>query len=175
MITYKKGNALDIHQSDKTYIIHCCNAQNAFGAGFAQAVAQKYPVVKNAYHDWFNYDIDHYEILNWRSNDIPKLGCIQFVDVQKDLVFVNMIGQEYYYNSNSKKYPAYDAIEKNKRFVSYDALVECFKSLKSEVQREDKGYTIQSPRLGSGLAGGDWRIIEAIMESSGLDFVVYDL
>ena len=62
-------------------IIHCCNDIGVMGAGVAAAIAQKWPNVKSEYKKWH------------RGKQGFKLGNVQFVKVEDDLVVCNMIGQ----------------------------------------------------------------------------------
>jgi hypothetical protein len=166
MILYKTGNALDIDPAfDTTVIIHCCNDQNAFGAGFARAITKKFPIVKSAYHDWFR-DED-FKIPDWTSTTAePDLGECQNVFLEsegKRVIVINMIGQKGYGSSGGKRY------------VKYDSLLQCLEHVKRVAEGIRGSYTIQAPRFGSGLAGGDWKVIEALIKSVGLDITIYDL
>lgn len=61
--------------------------------------------------------------------------------------------------------------------IRYDAVLEGLRTLADYAI--GLGASIHMPRIGCGLAGGDWRIIEAIIQVSlidpGIDVTVYDL
>ncbi len=61
----------------------------------------------------------------------------------KNKVILNCITQEFYGKDN-------------KRYVSYDAVDECMQEL--NIYEE-----IAMPKIGAGLGGGDWSVIEAII------------
>lgn len=48
-----------------------------------------------------------------------------------------------------------------RRYVSYDAIANAMAAVEENLY----GETIAMPKIGSGLAGGDWNVIEAIIES----------
>lgn len=61
-------------------------------------------------------------------------------------VVVNMVVQENYGRDN-------------KRYVSYDAVSQCF----AEAAHLLRNTTLNIPRIGAGLGGGNWNIIEQII------------
>jgi len=85
------------------------------------------------------------------------LGYVQFVSAvqpvaQKGnpLVITNCFTQDFYGT--------------DKRYVDYEAVAQCFAVLNKRVgMYTDKPLNI--PKIGAGLAGGDWNVISAIIES----------
>jgi len=128
-------------------IPHVCNNINLFGAGFAKAIADKYPIVKENFH-----------MLSIKA----KLGYTQFVEAKKEntyghkIIFANMIAQ------NGIK------SHKNIRPLNYAALVYCMNNVKSYIQEFKKAdgnrIEIHCPKFGSGLAGGDWKFISELIK-----------
>lgn len=134
MIEYIKGDVL--HNSNtKRIIAHVCNNVGGFGKGFALAVAKKYPMVKKRYNEWYNSQFIY--------KDVFQLGDWQDVFIDDNLTFVNMLCQNGYKS------------EINPCPLDYDALERCLYGLDCMNRVE-----IWMPRIGSGLAGGDWRKIE---------------
>lgn len=128
---------------------HVCNNVNAFGAGFAGAVAGYYPEVKENYH------------LLGSSFLSNNLGYVQFVDVYKDqkfghkLIFANMIAQNGLINKN------------NQRPLNYLALVKSMVSVGKYIQQNfdsENRVQIHAPKFGSGLGGGNWLFIEELIK-----------
>jgi hypothetical protein len=130
---------------------HVCNNIDAFGAGFASAVAKNYPIVKENYHLLG---------LSFLKNN---LGYVQFVDVYKDstyghkLIFANMIAQNGLINTN------------NPRPLNYLALTKSMVSVAKYIQQNfsddhENKVQIHAPKFGSGLAGGNWNFIQDLIK-----------
>lgn len=58
-------------------------------------------------------------------------------------------------------------------YLDYEALKSCIE----EVNRTFTGHSVAMPKIGAGLAGGDWKEIERIIERESTHFqpVVYEL
>ena len=135
MITHKIGNLFD----DKhDYILHGCNSRGVMGSGFALQVKQMYPKVYEVYQAYC------------KQND-PKylLGSVCSV-VDGDIVFLNCITQDLYGYSKEK-------------FVSYDAVDMCMTKI-AECLPDDPNLKMAMPKIGAGLGGGNWEVIEAIVK-----------
>ena len=126
----------DLFNVTEGIIAQGCNAQGVMGSGVARIVRDKYPSAYEEYRDL--HKVHGLE-----------LGEVQIVKVKPNLYIANMITQEFY--------------GRTKREVSYDAIDECFDNL---MTRNFKEYTINIPKIGAGLGGGDWSIIEAIIKSN---------
>jgi hypothetical protein len=131
-----------------TIIAHVCNTVRAWGAGFVIPLGNTYPQVKQDYLAMPNADM--------------QLGHTQFVDVSPDITVANMIAQK--------------GIRPSKEGIPlrYGALHTCL----DEVQKRalEKGYTVSVPRIGAGLAGGEWPVIKSIiMATMKVDTYVYTL
>lgn len=79
MITYKNISVLDYEHKNPFIIPHIVNHSNQLGAGVAKALANKYPIVKSDYHDWYSYGPDF------------MLGEIQVLEVGLDIYVANML------------------------------------------------------------------------------------
>lgn len=80
------------------------------------------------------------------KGDISKLGTITFHKYPK-LTVVNA-------------YTQYDFVQTGQPNVNYDAIKQAFKEIKVQFS----GKKIGIPKIGAGLAGGDWNRIEKIIE-----------
>jgi O-acetyl-ADP-ribose deacetylase (regulator of RNase III) len=134
-LKYIKG---DLFTSQRPVIAHGCNCRGAFGSGVAGQIAQLYPEALQA-------SIDKFRLKGW------KLGDIQYVDLPVDppLTIVNMATQDTYGRQGVH--------------VNYDALRACFTQVLAYCQDSKLGLAI--PKVGAGLAGGDWGKIEDILVS----------
>lgn len=156
MINYVIGDATYPQGEGYKLIVHCCNNLGAWGSGFVVALSNRWPEPESAYRDQFN----------GLSRPGLSLGDVQFVHVEKDITVVNLIGQE------GVGAPV-DGIPP----VRYDAI---FKGMTKLAQfSEDTDFSLHMPRMGAGLAGGKWSIIEAIVDETlvarGIPVTVYDL
>ena len=142
MINYVKG---DLFESDAEVIAHGCNCRNGFGSGVAGIMARKYPKAKHSFHE--KYDED-----GW------KLGDVQFVRVWGK--------QEYVANCATQG--AY--LPRGVCHVDYDAVRTCMEKVKEFAK--SKSLRVAMPKIGAGLAGGDWDVIEKILEEVFVDYEV---
>lgn len=136
---------------------HVCNNVNAFGAGFAGAVAAHYPIVKENYH------------LLGSSFLKKNPGHTQFVTVYTEpkykykIIFANMIAQNGI------------ICEKNYRPINYAYLVKSMLNVKQYINNNfdtENRVEIHAPKFGCGLAGGRWEFIENIIEDIWENFTV---
>ncbi|WP_235004706.1 macro domain-containing protein [Listeria monocytogenes] len=113
--------------------------------------------------------------LNWKEpekayrkwykdkNDF-KLGEVQLIPVTDYISICNMIGQKGT-KTGSKGAP-----------IRYEAVESCLEKL-SEIAKEQQA-SIHMPRIGCGLAGGKWEIIEPIIRktliANDIEVYIYD-
>lgn len=127
-----------------SFIVHGCNAQGVMGSGVAKAIRDKYPA---AYEDYKSAIANH-------PYGEKLLGKVYACVMSDDKVILNAITQEFY-GKDGKKYVSYDAID--------EAMGRVAKFTKKP---------ISMPKIGAGLGGGSWRIIEAIIEARLPEHVV---
>lgn len=164
-IHYLDGDATEPIGEGKKFIIHVCNDAGGWGAGFVLALSAKWDAPEKSYREWFNYS----EMLGRADPDVAlvkdqlplwRLGEVQLVLVEPDIYVANIIGQH-----------GYSGIP-----IRYDALLTGLRQVAREAKTTQA--TIHAPRLGCGLAGGDWRIVAALLEvafvDEGIDVYVYD-
>ena len=117
-------------------IVHGCNCFCTMGAGIAKGIKAAFPAV---------FEAD----LATVKGDRVKLGTCTFAEIDRNgtrLVVVNAYTQFDYRGSGPK--------------VDYDAVRSCFRWIK----QQHSGKSIGLPKIGAGLAGGDWARIAAIVE-----------
>lgn len=117
-------------------IVHGCNAQGVMGSGVAKAVKDKYPEAYQKYYAEYLYGL-------------LTPGWISVYNPSRYLTIVSGITQEYY------------GRDKNVVYVDYDSLAEVFRKVKSIWP----GVPVHIPKIGAGLANGDWEIISRIIDT----------
>ena len=146
-IKYVVGDATAPQGEDRKIICHICNDLGAWGAGFVLALSKKW-----------RYPEDYY-----RARQTYPLGDVDILSVESDVFVANMIAQ-HGIRPDSKGVPP----------VRYDALKQALS--KVNVVAEQIGATLHMPRIGCGLAGGEWEEVEKVInEVVTVNVVVYDL
>lgn len=147
-ITFVKGDATNPQGDGDKIICHICNDVDKWGAGFVMALSKKWEAPEKAYHSMPKSDM--------------VLGNVQLVAVEPDITVANMIGQRSIRQKNSDYIP-----------IRYDAVKECLQKVNKHA--EENNATLHMPRIGCGLAGGDWFEIEKIIhEVVTVNVTVYD-
>ena len=135
------GNLLS---NETGILIHGVNCQKVMGSGIALQIKNQYPEVYDSYLEYFI------------ENPSP-LGEIDIVIIKPDLMIVNAFTQMYY-----GKNP-------NTRYVSYDAIDNCFKAIANFYESEElkhKNIPIRFPLIGAGKGNGNWHCIHEIILSN---------
>lgn len=130
-------------------IVHGCNCFCSMGAGIARAIQEEFPEA---------YAAD----LVTAKGDRNKLGDFSSATVKRDrhqITIVNGYTQFHFHG--------------DRVLVDYEAVQNVFRKIKEKFSGKRIGY----PKIGAGLAGGDWQRISGIIEEelAGEDhtFVVY--
>ncbi|MBA3012146.1 MAG: macro domain-containing protein [Proteobacteria bacterium] len=130
------GDLIQLALSGKfDVIIHGCNCFCSMGAGIARQIRDTFPLA---------YEAD----LETVSGDKKKLGSYSQATLKvgkKDLAIIN--GYTQYHYSGSMVLADYAAID----------------CLFARVKMDFSGKTIGYPKIGAGLAGGDWKKISDII------------
>lgn len=156
-IHYVIGDATKpiVKENENSLIVHCCNTLGAWGAGFVVPLGKRYPKAKESYLDYIR-------------NGNVKLGHVDEVKVADNIYVENLIGQSFLYKKKNGEIPC-----------NYLAIQYGFMNIIRNWKKKKEPYTIHMPRIGCGLAGGDWSIIEEIINRHlcyyGIDVFVYDL
>jgi len=151
-INYLDGDATNPQSEGQKLIIHVCNDIGAWGQGFVLAISKRWDKPEYEYHKWKN------------SGKLFSLGEVQFVEVTSDIIVANMVGQRGIRRNFSKPPIRYKAIDTCLSKVADKAI--------------ELNASIHMPRIGCGLAGGQWSEIETLIKknliSRNLDVFVYD-
>jgi O-acetyl-ADP-ribose deacetylase (regulator of RNase III) len=136
----------DILNIESGIIVHGCNNCGVMRSGLAKQVRYKYPEAYDEYLRMFQGDglkID--------------LGEISHIQITKYKIIVNAITQDGF-GYDGKKYVSYDAIE-----LSFSHVVELASKIEDEY---GKKLDIVFPKIGCGLGGGNWNIVEKIIDET---------
>lgn len=141
-IKYITGNILTPNTTSQSVLVcHQVNCRGVMGAGLAKQVRQKYPGTYAAYKEKCA------EIKQGRGG----LGDVQFCDYlsQSGYILANIFGQ--------------DGYGRNKQYTDYAALRKAF----AHIAHAFPNATIRIPyKMGCGLGGGEWSIVEQIIEET---------
>jgi O-acetyl-ADP-ribose deacetylase (regulator of RNase III) len=154
-IEYVAGDATTPAGPGPKIIAHVCNDAGGWGKGFVVAISRRWPEPEAAFRSWYRE----------RATNDFALGAVQLVPVADDLHVANMIGQHGRRPSPSDPPVRYQAVETALGTLGEKAL--------------ELGATVHMPRIGCGLAGGRWELIEPLIGNClirrGVAATVYDL
>lgn len=139
----------DLFQCSENIILHGCNSQGVMGTGVAKLIREKYPSAYTTYLAGY-----------------MELGTVTYAVQDDGKVIMNAVTQEFYGRQKDRVYVSYQAIEDALQRINWWAS-----------HSKDKSLVIAMPKIGAGLGGGDWEVIEGIIEKESTHFqpVVYEL
>ena len=143
-IVYRKGNVFE-GSDGLTVVAHQCNCRGSFGAGIAREIARRFPEVDRAQRLWY-------------QEGRQRLGAVQTVRTHSGLVIANLYAQDDWVHR-----PGWINTD-------YAALEHCLEALRDGMAAED---VLGMPKIGAGLGGGDWNVIEQIIEQVFQDRTLY--
>ena len=156
-IQYVIGDATRPKGDSNKVIVHICNDVGAWGRGFVMALSNRWPEPEKKYRHWHS---------NPKKASISfSLGNIQVVSVSETLSVCNLIGQRDI-RGRGRKTP-----------IRYKAVCRGLEKLALWAKENDA--SVHMPRIGCGLAGGDWETMGPIVQEALCDkyisVTVYDL
>lgn len=142
MIQTIHGNLFEnLNSNEFNIIIHGCNAQGKMNSGFAKELRERYPEAYTTYFDEYN-------------NHGLQLGTNVYYNIDNSTIIANAITQKYY---------GYDG----QKYVDYKSIESCFNDLNNFLLIcETEVVNVNFPKIGAGLAGGDWDTISNIIENT---------
>jgi len=175
-IHYTKGDATKPIGDGNKIVTHICNDIGAWGRGFVLAISKRWEFPELAYKKWYQYHRQKQSGLQAQTFDVGvtfssseqtfALGQVQFVQVEQDIIVANMIGQFHIRKAPDGTPP-----------IRYEAVSTCLRHVCAFAK--ERRATIHMPRIGSGLAGGNWDEIEGLIRQEltekGVDVWIYDL
>ena len=134
-------------------IVHGCNCFCKMGSGIAKQIVEKCPAA---------YEADK----ETSPGDKNKLGKITYAFMKGEGFYVVNAYTQFKYG--------YDG----ERYVDYDAVRSCFKKIKQKFgMKMGRQLKFGIPKIGCGLAGGDWEIVSKIideeMKGEDITLVIY--
>jgi O-acetyl-ADP-ribose deacetylase (regulator of RNase III) len=137
-----RGDATCPQARGMKIVAHVCNDLGGWGKGFVVAVSRRWPEPERQYRAW----------RRGRAGSDFGLGAVQLVQVQADIYVANMIGQRGMRHGSGGPPVRYPAIER------------CLNTLADHAAR--LRASVHMPRIGCGLAGGRWELIEPLITTS---------
>ena len=175
-----KGDLIELAKKGEFDVItHGCNCFCTMGAGIAVPMAKEFgcdwfPLERRTEMEEYPDGADGYEyeeIETGNVGDINKLGQIEYMTVpisqtlghriggyslpkSDDIILVTVVNSYTQYSPGSPL-PGFNIP------LDYQALALCMR----KINYTFKGKHIGLPKIGAGLAGGDWERIETIIQS----------
>jgi O-acetyl-ADP-ribose deacetylase (regulator of RNase III) len=151
-IQYLTGDATRPLGQGRKIIAHVCNDQGRWGKGFVKAISARWPESEKVYRAWFDEKAGF------------ELGAVQFIEVERETWVANMIGQHGMQDKDGVPPIRYAAVWSGLQKVAEKA--------------KELNASVHMPRIGCGLAGGEWSKIEPIIIETlckkDIDVTVYD-
>ena len=133
---------IDIFKCNAEAMVHCANTHCTFGSGIAKQIKERYPEA---------YAADCQTI----RGDKSKLGTFSWVKAKDGKYIYNLYGQADF--------------GRGMRQLNYEAFYTGLESIKKHIE-EHKLTTLSLPfHCGADRAGGNWHIINAMIESLWLN------
>lgn len=153
-IRLRHGSVLEPRNGGKKIICQLVNDKAIkWGGGVARKIAKRFPDAEKAYAE---------QVIQIPQRD--RLGRVIFSETREDLTIASLIGQEGF---GPSLFPR----------IRYAALQTCLEQVADRAA--SIGASIHMPKIGTGSAGGDWSIIEEILDDvmvrAGLFVTVYDV
>lgn len=144
MVKIVEGNILDAHEDVTCHQVNC---MGIMGSGLAKQIRNKYPEV---FIEYYAYCKRH-EILE------QMMGVAQHVKCYDGKIIANLFGQFRYGT--------------DRQYTDYAALECALRNMKQYAQSNQLSIAIPY-QIGCGLAGGNWDIVNKIIEEVFNDYNV---
>lgn len=174
-IKFKMGDATNPTNSGTKIIVHICNDVGGWGKGFVMAISKRWKEPEAEYRNWYkNKELEQTDTVKFErlerrdkysSEKKFELGNVLFVKVTDDIWIANMIAQR---DIRADKY--------GQPPIRYSFVSECLQRVRQFAKRQNA--SVHMPRIGCGLAGGQWPEIEEIINENLIGYeietTVYD-
>lgn len=150
------GDATQPQGEGNAIIVHICNDVGGWGKGFVLALSKRWSAPETAFRAWYR----------GQAEGAPphELGAVQLVEVEEGLFVANLIGQHKLKKTPEGPPVRYRAIQ--------EGLARC------RTHALENNASVHMPRIGCGLAGGRWEMIEPLVMTElvdhGVEVTVYD-
>lgn len=171
-IQYAIGDAT-VPMSDRpTVIMHLCNNVGVMNGGFVLPLRIRYPVNREFYELWYSLlqskvlvptGWQYIPMLDGSATQLYVSGSMQLGEFMvyphaptahtSDLWIANLIGQ---------------VLHGDPPYIRYPALQQAMEGLATLLLKDTHPVpmVVQCPRMGAGLAGGKWEMIEQMIEQT---------
>lgn len=157
--------------SEHVVIPHVCNDIGAWGSGFVVPLGAAYPAAKQSYKEWH----DKQTWTNPDGTEVPfELGQVQFVKVTEEITVANMVGQHQTCWSDFGPGLLLPPV----RYLAIAKALEQVANYCKKLHHDRQKIEVHCPKFGSGLAGGKWEVLEALLDeivSPAACVIVYEL
>lgn len=152
-LSYLHGDVLSPRGSGARLILMLVNdVARRWGGGLARSAAERFPTAERDFSEW---------IQNVPKNE--RLGQMRLADVGQGIALASLVSQEGFGPSNKPR-------------IRYSALATALDRV-GEIALT-RGASVHMPRLGTGGAGGNWQVVEQIIEEAlvarNINTIVYD-
>ncbi len=159
-INYVVGDATRPRGDGQKIIAHIVNDVGKWGSGFVVALSRRNRIAEEAYRLWHR---------NGMTGATPfRLGEMQMVNFADGVWVANMVAQ------HGVRYDLFAPPA-----VRYDALRSALAKVADYAHRGLGASSVHMPRIGCGLGGGDWNVVEGVITETLLLYdvpvTVYDL
>ena len=167
-IEYRVGDATRPPEGPGSKIIaHVSNDAGGWGRGFVVSLSRRWPEPERAYREWHKTNESPHKVTGRFALDESQLVSvegsrqIQGTETSGAIAVLNMIAQAGFGPSDEPR-------------IRYPALALCLRHL--DRFASDRGASVHMPRIGCGLAGGDWgRVAALVTRLVSAPVFVYDL
>lgn len=155
-MTYRVGDLISAAQAGEVNVIaHCCNCMNTMKSGIAPKIASAFPEAWTA------------DQMTTRG-DRAKLGTLSSAFCKNGLLVYNLYGQYTFTGRREGKMDLdYWALRSALSAMAVSLHAKC-----RTLDMSTHDLRIGLPKIGAGLAGGDWGIISRMIEGRLRDFDV---
>ena len=152
MIEYRTGDVLSAPERP-LLIAHVVNDEGRWGAGFSGQVGRRWPDAERSYKSWAAGSL---------GAPIFGLGCTAVYEVERGSVWVAHLC-------------AQRGVGRDRKRLEESALERCLIQLRLTVSGCLPDAILVMPRIGCGLAGGDWSVVEPLVRTAleGRRAVIY--
>jgi O-acetyl-ADP-ribose deacetylase (regulator of RNase III) len=174
-LKFKMGDATNPTNSGTKIIVHICNDVGGWGKGFVMAISKRWKEPEAEYRNWYqNKELEQTDTVKFErlqrrdkysSEKKFELGNVQFVKATDDIWIANMIAQRGIRPDKDGQPP-----------IRYSYVSECLQRVRQFAKRQNA--SVHMPRIGCGLAGGQWPEIEEMINENlighEIETTVYD-
>jgi O-acetyl-ADP-ribose deacetylase (regulator of RNase III) len=158
MVTYVKGDVTKLIGT-RAIIAHIVNDEGIWGGGFTASLDKATPAPRNAYKE-------SYQDYRDSGSLFMPLGLVDYVYCRPTII-ANMVAQ-------------HRTIADVEKPICYKSLEHCLDDVADYATESNRPIRpVYMPRIGAGLARGNWDVIESIIDrvftSYGIEATVYDL